>query len=166
MVSIRQEVTGVKPTKACTKCGIEKEYTEEFFSKREHGKLRADCRTCYNKYYRDNNHKYLKASMVYDAKERAKKKNMDFNLVKKDIHFPEVCPVFNIKLEHGRKNWKSSPTIDRIDNNKGYVLDNCIVVSCIANTIKNSATPKQILKVGNFYKKLYKEKGIKDEPKY
>ena len=156
----------MKPTKACTKCGIEKEYTEEFFSKREHGKLRADCRTCYNKYYRDNNHKYLKASMVYDAKERAKKKNMDFNLVKKDIHFPEVCPVFNIKLEHGRKNWKSSPTIDRIDNNKGYVLDNCIVVSCIANTIKNSATPKQILKVGNFYKKLYKEKGIKDEPKY
>ena len=153
----------MKPIKACTKCGIEKEYTEEFFSKREHGKLRADCRTCYNKYYRDNNHKYLKASMVYDAKERAKKKNMDFNLVKKDIHFPEVCPVFNIKLEHGRKNWKSSPTIDRIDNNKGYVLDNCIVVSCIANTIKNSATPKQILKVGNFYKKLYKEKGIKDE---
>ena len=147
----------MKPTKVCTKCGIEKEYTEEFFSKREHGKLRADCRTCYNKYYRDNNHKYLKASMVYDAKERAKKKNMDFNLVKKDIHFPEVCPVFNIKLEHGRKNWKSSPTIDRIDNNKGYVLDNCIVVSCIANTIKNSATPKQILKVGNFYKKLYKE---------
>ena len=156
----------MKPIKACTKCGIEKEYTEEFFSKREHGKLRADCRTCYNKYYRDNNHRYLKASMVYDAKERAKKKNMDFNLVKKDIHFPEVCPVFNIKLEHGRKNWKSSPTIDRIDNNKGYVLDNCIVVSCIANTIKNSATPKQILKVGNFYKKLYKEKGIKDEPKY
>ena len=156
----------MKPIKACTKCGIEKEYTEEFFSKREHGKLRADCRTCYNKYYRDNNHKYLKASMVYDAKERAKKKNMDFNLVKKDIHFPEVCPVFNIKLEHGRKDWKNSPTIDRIDNNKGYVLDNCIVVSCIANTIKNSATPKQILKVGNFYKKLYEEKGIKDEPKY
>ena len=156
----------MKPIKACTKCGIEKEYTEEFFSKREHGKLRADCRTCYNKYYRDNNHRYLKASMVYDAKERAKKKNMDFNLVKKDIHFPEVCPVFNIKLEHGRKDWKNSPTIDRIDNNKGYVLDNCIVVSCIANTIKNSATPKQILKVGNFYKKLYEEKGIKDEPKY
>ena len=153
----------MKPTKACTKCGIEKEYTEEFFSKREHGKLRADCRTCYNKYYRDNNHKYLKASMVYDAKERAKKKNMDFNLVKKDIHFPEVCPVFNIKLEHGRKDWKNSPTIDRIDNTKGYLIDNCIVVSCLANTIKNSATPKQILKVGNFYKKLYKEKGIKDE---
>ena len=156
----------MKPTKACTKCGIVKEYTEEFFSKREHGRLRAECRTCYNKYYRDNNHRYLKASMVYDAKTRAKKKNMDFNLVKKEIHFPEICPVLNIKLVHGREDWKNSPTIDRIDNSKGYVLDNCIVVSNLANTIKNSATPSEILKVGKFYKKLYKEKGIKDEPKY
>tara|TARA_R110000822_G_scaffold25816_3_gene77983 strand:+ start:868 stop:1335 length:468 start_codon:yes stop_codon:yes gene_type:complete len=155
----------MKPTKACTKCGIEKEYTEEFFSIREHGKLRADCRTCYNKYYRDNNHKYAKTHMVYDAKTRAKKKNMDFNLLKKDIHFPEICPVLNIKLVHGREDWQNSPTIDRIDNTKGYLINNCIVVSCLANTIKNSATPKQILKVGNFYKKLYKEKGIKNETK-
>ena len=97
----------MKPTKVCTKCGVEKEYTEEFFSKREGGRLRADCRKCYNKYYRDNNHRYLKASMVYDAKMRAKKKNMDFNLVKKEIHFPEMCPVLNIKLVHGREDWKN-----------------------------------------------------------
>ena len=90
---------------------------------------------------------------------------MDFNLVKKEIHFPEICPVLNIKLVHGREDWKNSPTIDRIDNSKGYVLDNCIVVSSLANTIKNSATPSEILKVGKFYKKLYKEKGIKDETK-
>ena len=52
-----------------------------------------------------------------------------------------------------------------IDNNKGYLIDNCIVVSALTNVVKNSATPDQILKVGNFYKKLYKEKGIKDETK-
>ena len=155
----------MKHTKACTKCGIEKEYTEEFFPKREGGRLRADCRKCYNKYYRDNNHRYLKASMIYDAKMRAKKKDMDFNLVKEEVHFPERCPGLNIKLVHGREDWKNSPTIDRIDNSKGYVLDNCIVVSCLANTIKNSATPTEILKVGKFYRQLYKEKGIKDEAK-
>ena len=153
----------MKPTKACTKCGIEKEYTEEFFSKREHGRLRADCRICYNKYYRENNHKYAKTHMIYDAKVRANKKNMSFDLTKKEIHFPKRCPVLNIKLKHGKEDWQNSPTIDRIDNKKGYVVDNCIVVSSIANTIKSSATPKQILKVGTFYKKLYKEKGIKDE---
>ena len=155
----------MKPTKVCTKCGVEKEYTEEFFSKREHGRLRADCRKCYNKYYRDNIHKYAKTHMIYDAKVRAKKKEMGFDLTKKDLHFPETCPVLNIKLVHGQEDWKNSPTIDRIDNSKGYLLDNCIVVSSLVNTIKNSATPNQILKVGKFYKKLYKEKGIKDETK-
>jgi len=153
----------VKPTKACTKCGVIKEYTEEFFSKREQGRLRAECRKCYNKYYRDNIAKYAKTHMIYDAKIRAKKKEMIFNLTKEELHFPEICPVLNIKLIHGKEDWKNSPTIDRIDNNQGYSLDNCIVVSCLANTIKNSATPKQILKVGNYYKKLYKKKGIKDE---
>jgi hypothetical protein len=153
----------VKPTKACTKCGVVKEYTEEFFSKREHGRLRADCRKCYNKYYRDNIHKYAKTHMIYDAKVRATRKEMDFDLTKKELHFPEKCPVLNIKLIHGKEDWKNSPTIDRIDNSKGYVLDNCIVVSSLANTIKNSATPSEILKVGKFYKKLYKKKGIKDE---
>ena len=155
----------MKPTKVCTKCGVEKEYTEEFFSKREHGRLRADCRKCYNKYYRDNIHKYAKTHMIYDAKVRAKRKEMDFDLTKKDLHFPETCPVLNIKLVHGQEDWKNSPTIYRIDNSKGYLLDNCIVVSSLVNTIKNSAAPNQILKVGKFYKKLYKEKGIKDETK-
>ena len=88
----------MKPTKACTKCGVVKEYTEEFFSKREHGRLRADCRKCYNKYYRDNIHKYAKTHMIYDAKIRATRKEMDFDLTKKELHFPEKCPVLNIKL--------------------------------------------------------------------
>jgi hypothetical protein len=44
-------------------------------------------------------------------------------------------------------------------------VDNVIVVSALANAIKNSATPRQILQVGNFYDKLYKEKGIQHEAK-
>ena len=67
------------------------------------------------------------------------------------------------RLKHGRDDWQNSPNIDRIDNNKGYTMDNVIVVSALANTIKTSATPDQIIKVGEFYKKLYEEKGIKSE---
>jgi len=39
-------------------------------------------------------------------------------------------------------------------------MDNVIVVSALANTIKTSASPNQIIKVGEFYKKLYEEKNI------
>ena len=65
-----------------------------------------------------------------------------------------------IELKMGREDWGNSPTIDRIDNTKGYVKGNVILVSMLANCIKNQATPDQILTVGNYYKKLYKEKGI------
>ena len=79
---------------------------------------------------------------------------------KDELEFPKVCPVLNIELKHGRDEWHNSPNIDRIDNTKGYTMDNVIVVSALANTIKTSANPNQIIKVGEFYKKLYEERGI------
>lgn len=147
--------------KACSKCGEVKEYTIEFFPPREGGRLRADCRECYNE-FRNNSPVYLKNQMIIDAKRRALNRGLDFNL-NKELHFPEVCPVLGISMAHGKETWFNSPTIDRIDNSKGYTMDNVIVVSALANSIKTSATPKQILQVGAFYDKLYKERGIQDE---
>ena len=86
-----------------------------------------------------------------------KKRGLEFNLSLENVVFPDVCPILNIKLEHGNKNWQTSPSIDRIDNSKGYTLDNIIVVSTLANSIKNCATWKQIIQVGTFYKNLEKE---------
>ena len=81
------------------------------------------------------------------------------------------CPILNIKYElnkkdltwgskKGQNNWANSMSVDRIDNSRGYISGNVVLVSSLANAIKNQATPDQILKVGNFYKKLYDEKGI------
>jgi hypothetical protein len=63
-------------------------------------------------------------------------------------------------LEIGSDNWQNSPSLDRIDNTKGYEKGNVIMVSHMANSIKNQATPSQIKKVADFYMKLYAEKGI------
>ena len=109
------------------------------------------------------------SDLVEGARARARKHDLPFNLKTKDLRkiITTRCPVFGFKFEINKQdttnNWQNSPTIDKIIPTKGYVKDNIIVVSMFANTIKNSATPKQILKVGNFYKKLYEEKGIKDE---
>ena len=73
------------------------------------------------------------------------------------VSFPDVCPILGIKLEHGNKDWKTSPSIDRIDNDRGYTLDNIIVVSALANSIKNCATWQQVIQVGTFYKNLEEE---------
>ena len=48
-------------TKVCTKCGIEKKFTNEFFAKAKYGKdgLRAQCKSC-DTLYRKNNKEYYK----------------------------------------------------------------------------------------------------------
>lgn len=106
-----------------------------------------------------NNDSY-KRSILYTVKARAKKKNIFFDLKEDDIEIPTHCPILGIELEIGRDCWYNSPSIDRIDNKKGYTKDNVVVVSLMCNTIKNQATPSQIRRVADYYQKLYEEKGI------
>ncbi len=98
----------------------------------------------------ENPKKYL----LYSAKSRAKKKELEFNITLTDFDIPSHCPVLNIPLmaNVGGKTQKDySPTIDRINLSKGYVVGNIIVVSAKANRIKNDATPKEIMMVASFY---------------
>lgn len=87
--------------------------------------------------------------MVAAAKSRAKKANLDFNLtVETCPDIPKVCPILGIELIPKRVGTKGStgqsPTLDRIDNTKGYVDGNCRVISYSANVRKGDMTPEQI----------------------
>lgn len=89
------------------------------------------------------------------AKQRAKKKNLPFDIEVECIKIPKFCPVLNIELKLGLKGFcDNSPSIDRITPDLGYVKGNIIVVSYRANAIKRDATPDEIVLVGNFYKNL------------
>lgn len=75
------------------------------------------------------------------AKVRAKKFNVEFNIDIDDIIIPEYCPLLHVKLEHGTNKVKAnSPSIDRIDNSKGYIKGNVAVICYRANTMKNNAS--------------------------
>lgn len=79
------------------------------------------------------------------AKDRADKKGLEFNIEESDILIPTVCPLLNIPIEFGTKeDYNSSPSLDRIDNTKGYIKGNIWVISKKANTMKNSATLKEL----------------------
>lgn len=94
-------------------------------------------------------------SLIYNARQRARKKEIAFNLTVNDITVPAKCPALGMELKVGQRYCNSnSPTIDRIDNTKGYIKGNIIVVSHKANTIKNNATLEELNKVAEFYKKL------------
>lgn len=83
------------------------------------------------------------------ARRRAKAKDIPFNIEVPDIVIPEYCPMLGIKLVSGLgkrvKGFRpNSPSLDKIDNTKGYVKGNIWVVSSRANGLKNNATLEEL----------------------
>jgi hypothetical protein len=89
------------------------------------------------------------------AKKRAKRTKIAFDITRDDIKIPYVCPIFGMPLERGVKvRLPNSPSIDRIDNTKGYVKDNIRIISYRANTLKNNATYEEYKVIFEFYSNL------------
>ena len=56
-----------------------------------------------------------------------------------DLMLPELCPVLGIPLSFMKgKIHAATPSIDRFDSSKGYILGNITTMSFIANTLKNN----------------------------
>jgi hypothetical protein len=82
--------------------------------------------------------------MFLNARERSKKKNLEFSITKEDIVIPERCPLLGIKLDAEVKDRIHSPSLDRKDPTKGYIKGNVWVISNRANTLKNDATLQEL----------------------
>ena len=155
--------------KKCTKCGEEKEL-EEFYkynqcrecdkevSKNYYKLNKEKFSTNQKKYRKENRLKYPEKYLIWNIRHRAKKKGIVFDLKEKDIIIPKVCPVFKKPFVFGTgKQEAFSPSVDRVDNTKGYIKNNIIVVSVKANFLKNNATIKELILLADFYKQLNKE---------
>lgn len=94
--------------------------------------------------------------MVRDAQIRAKKNGLPCTIAEADIVVPEFCPLLGIKLERGKsKPGPSSPSLDKIRPELGYVPGNIWVISHRANMIKQDATVQELeLLVANLKKKV------------
>jgi hypothetical protein len=106
---------------------------------------------------RDNPHRHLYANR---KSQNAKGHKHEWTIEFSDLTFPVRCPVLDIELDYtyggkGGRGHDNSPSLDRIDNSRGYVKGNVIVVSQLANRIKTSATPEQIRRVADFYAALH-----------
>jgi hypothetical protein len=102
---------------------------------------------------RNRDWKYRANEILYmNAKARSKKTGLEFSITRDDIKIPDVCPVLGIKLfREDKKTWHHAPSIDRIDNNKGYVKDNIMVMSRRANILKKDANISELIMIGKFY---------------
>lgn len=133
--------------RACLKCNEVK--PNEAFHK--HAKCKGGynsvCKVCRIPLSKQNNANRTMQRRLYDsAKSRATKKNRDFDIELDDIVIPDVCPVFGTPL--------TTPSIDRIDSNKGYVKGNIRVISLRANHLKSNATVEELTLVLEDLKRL------------
>jgi len=91
--------------------------------------------------------------MLHRARHRAKTTGLEFDLVAEDVPIPAVCPVLGIPLSlgGGLSRRDHAPSIDRMDNLKGYVKGNVIVVSWRANRLKGDASNRELALLASFY---------------
>jgi hypothetical protein len=79
------------------------------------------------------------------AKRRAKETGLEFSIKRSELCLPVLCPLLCIPVFVGNgKQGPNSPSVDRIDNSKGYVPGNVWIISQKANRIKSDATVEEI----------------------
>jgi len=150
----------------CSKCHTIKQIKEFYTRKVSPDGYGHQCKKCvvlYSKIWKRKNRERNKVltrknrienkerEILNRARQRAKKNGLDFNLELSDIIIPEFCPVLGIKLE--RLNTKledSSPSIDRLDNSKGYIKENIMIISARANRIKADANLKELKSIVSY----------------
>lgn len=154
-------------TRKCLNCG--KEWEVRVKSSTSPSKKQMFCVECVNnlsvwerkrismekipelrkKYLEDKRSEFLrnyKKQILYRTESRAKAKGLEFNIDESDIVIPEICPILEVPIIVGTKgDYEYSPSIDRIDNSKGYIKGNVQIISKKANSMKNSANPDELI---------------------
>lgn len=78
------------------------------------------------------------------ARRRAKRYGVPFTLEPSDVVVPSTCPVYGIPLVFSTERTENTPSLDRIDNTRGYVPGNVCVISWKANHKKRDLTVADI----------------------
>ena len=89
----------------------------------------------------------IRGYIIRNSKYCAKRREIPFDLKYTDFELPEYCPILGIKIEYGAGSDGNAPnhaSLDRIDNTKGYIPGNVMIVSRLANAMKNEASFEQL----------------------
>lgn len=160
-------------SKICSKCKIRKKVRYIALNKSNKDGLGSWCKKClrYGRltWYQTNKKRILQhlknkrhTNPEYylwkSARDRSLQNNLEFNIEVTDIKIPKYCPILGWKLTLNDGTLKgNSPTLDRINNELGYVKGNIAVISHKANGMKNGLTLKLIYKIIKYIEKYSKE---------
>jgi hypothetical protein len=106
--------------------------------------LKPDRPVAAQKKWRGSRHGRAKI-LFWHARKAARLVGLDFNLEVLDIVIPDRCPVFGVLLDPAAgARAPNLPSLDRIDNERGYVKGNVWVISWRANRLKSDASIEEL----------------------
>lgn len=117
------------------------------FREKDPSEANARSRKCRSNKKKHDPIGYTSMQMVCSASKRAKMLGINFDLTAKFVKSicPVVCPVFGLDLKYGGGDkTKFSASLDRIDSCGGYTMDNVMVLSSLANTMKSNASRDEL----------------------
>lgn len=109
---------------------------------------------CGNKFRTHGKSQTREYKLLKDARKRSKEFKREFNLQLEDIIVPERCPILGIPLiwSIDSKPTNNSPSLDRVDSQKGYISGNVRVISMRANRLKQDSTVNELEKIVTYMK--------------
>jgi hypothetical protein len=133
-----KEKTKMPESKECKKCGETKPLTDYHKCKKSKHGVRTSCKICLSKYYKEKRKSVPWITSFYNARLRCNskshekykrygKRGIKFLMTKDDVKF----------LWHRDKAYELEiPSIDRIDPNGNYEVDNCQFIELGLNVSK------------------------------
>lgn len=119
----------------------------------KHGNC-PDCQKIRGERHRATRHS-IRQTMLRSARDRARKGGYACTITVADIAVPEFCPLLGMRLERNTGTRSSSPSLDKIRPELGYVPGNVWVISHRANTLKSDATLRELQKLVDNLAKTY-----------
>jgi len=113
------------------------------FRNKRHYAANPEKFTASRKWY--NSH--VEKRILSRIKHKAKRFGIEFDIDVSDIVVPDNCPILGmplVKVNQGSGYHTNSPSLDRIDPEKGYTKGNVRVISARANLLKNDASSTEL----------------------
>lgn len=129
--------------KRCVDCDKLIPWTREFYYTAGKGRLRSSCKVCCRKASKRRKVDAWEYYLWLEAKSGSKAKNLEFSITVDDVkdlykNQSGRCYWFGVGLEPSLiPRHPFQPSIDRLDNNKGYVKSNIVLCCYVANIGRN-----------------------------
>lgn len=104
---------------------------------RRRARDRARTKTEAYKAWEESNHDQRPVKwLLKAARRRARASGILFDITEADVTYPidGICPVFNVPMV---RRTPYAPSLDRLDNSKGYIRGNVAIISWRANHLKS-----------------------------